>query len=342
MMTKPLLMLLLIIPAVLFATVGEPCLISNLYYSKKANLVYYERDCGYSTEFYKLDLLTGENIKESSFSEGEYEALQAYRSAKFAGLKKLKETDIKVLRFSVEARSAGLRGIYEKDGTMTEDMDDIFPGNIRLMHSWNIYVSVSDHNVDTFTMQGCYYINHMLFRGYTIPGKAAVIMISSADQYCYEGGYYYETAHLIKHSSLIDAPEIENPAGIKESYGDYSQKFPSYRIKCFIDQSEVASQLNAAGQQAIKEEKYLLADNYFAGACDLYEAGTGNMYEKAMYNRAKALSLCEKPEESVEIMEKLVSVPGNKDKYLVRFISDKDFEKTKKTSVFKIFLRSNL
>lgn len=175
------------------ATVGGPTFIYDFKYNPIDESVYYVKDSysgrGCPPELMKMSLTTGKSEVVFSCSDGE-----KLSSALLVGSEINKITkDFKLLTL-----------LNLKENNITIDVNFLNSENYSpelnelLKRNFNASVYQNNKKVTDFTISGCKMEQPFVFAGYAIPGfDKKIVLLSSAVDNCNEGGYIYETLHVV-------------------------------------------------------------------------------------------------------------------------------------------------
>lgn len=195
-----------------FATVGGPTFIYDFKYNPLDESVYYiqhsEGGRGCPPELFKISLNSGKSQVVFSCSQGEklLNSGDDYNVAPVGNeINKITESfkylipiNLKANRISVDVSFVN----YEK---MSSEWDEIKNANFIAS------VYQDDKKVVDLPISGCDVEQPFTFAGYAIPGfeKKIVLLLSTIGD-CWEGGYIYETLHVVGGVNNLDKTYLNN------------------------------------------------------------------------------------------------------------------------------------
>ncbi len=188
-----------------FATVGGPTFIHTFKYNPTDESIYYilnsEGGRGCPPELFKLSLNSGKSEVVYSCSEGE-----KLRGDDYDGISPVDTEINKVIQ-----NFKDLTPINLKDNGISIDVsfvnyENISP-EIAEVKNANFTASVYQDNkkITDFPVSGCNIEQPFVFAGYAIPGfEKKIVLLLSTKGDCWEGGYTYESLHVVGGVSNLD------------------------------------------------------------------------------------------------------------------------------------------
>lgn len=198
------------------ATVGGPIYISDFKYNPADESVYYiwqsygGRGC--PPELFKLSLNSEQVDKVYSCEQGEKFLSQngEYDYSRIgligAEIDKITESFKRLSPLSLRTNNINV----DVDFVQAESLGLEFPDEIIRRH-FTATVYQDNKKVTEFSIVGCNIEQPFLFQGYAIPGfEKKIILLLSAKGDCWEGGYIYETLHVVGGVDNLDKINIGN------------------------------------------------------------------------------------------------------------------------------------
>ncbi|MEI6346065.1 MAG: hypothetical protein WCO79_02425 [bacterium] len=192
------------------ATVGGPTLVYDFTYNPADESVYYIRNSqngrGCPPELLKLSLVTGTSQVAFSCDEGEKLLVPAndYNSSPVNtkitsltnGFKPLTPIHLEKNDLSVKMRFVN----YEN---VAPDVNEIVKANFFAT------ISQAGKKLVEFPVVGCNETQPFTFAGYAIPGfEKKIVLLLSAKGDCWEGGYIYESLHVVGGVTVLDRTSV--------------------------------------------------------------------------------------------------------------------------------------
>lgn len=175
------------------ATVGGPTYIYDFRYNPQDESVYYtevsESGRGCPPELMKISLVSGQPQVVFSCSDGEKLSSASLVSFEINKITK----DFKQLTpLNLRENNIAIDINFLNSENYSPELDEL------LRRNFNTSVYQNNKKVADFTISGCKMEQPFVFAGYAIPGfDKKIILLSSAVSNCNEGGYIYETLHVV-------------------------------------------------------------------------------------------------------------------------------------------------
>ncbi len=182
------------------ATVGGPTLIYDFKYNPVDESVYYvrisENGRGCPPELMKISLNTGKSETAFSCSQGE----ELIKSVKDQNI--YDPIYVEINKITKDFKP--LTVINLKDNNISIDINFVNSENyspeidLVLKNDFTASVYQNNKKIIDLPISGCNAKQPFVFAGYAIPGfDKKIILLLSAKNDCWEGGYIYETLHVI-------------------------------------------------------------------------------------------------------------------------------------------------
>jgi len=251
------LFLFIFLTSSVFGTTGEPDLIEQIrYYPEKEELLVFKK-MGYDLCVDKVSLKTSKTTTLFCSNEETFPADQKReRELRKKGVK-LRKIDLKKSGFSIKSSEfLNVSNFKDSNGRFKEF--NVFP----LFSEWKVNVDIAGKkSLDfDFSICGCYY-PEVSFRGYSLPGRSFIFLVSSSKGICMEGGYLKEQVVFINNIKTGEDFFLENESG-----GEVKTILDS-GTDCFYAYSRLAE---IAFREAAAVYKKEIKDSYlYAALCSV-------------------------------------------------------------------------
>jgi hypothetical protein len=183
-----------------FATVGGPTTVYDFMYNPADESVYYTTTTaggrGCPPELFKLSLNTEQSSVALSCNQGE-----AMKTDVGQYIRTITSSYKYLSSLSLKKNNIEIDVVYLDSQPLFEDASSADYFYRRLVAR----VYQNGIKVDEFPLRGCNLEQPFLFAGYSIPGfNKKIIILSSTKGDCVEGGYTYESLHVIGGVDALD------------------------------------------------------------------------------------------------------------------------------------------